>query len=462
MKYEGKFFIKISLVLGLGLVSYGAPPVPTAASTAGKKFDSTGLSSTDNNKKPEELKAFNPKRKKDVLTSPELSNEDPSRVEKQIQAIQLILKNEKDRNKKINLYLRLSYLHVSIAKKYGVKRVKSEKISSIESKHLGEAEKILSFLLKNLENNKKMLSTLYNIKGLVAYELDQSEKTVENFLKSIELNPKNSQAEVMALFIGEYYFEIEKYDEAIKYYQLFYSRMNNSQKALSDYKTAWSLLNQKEISKAEAQFIKIIKEQLDKGIAEDSFKDLAFILTQDKSESALISKINSFLTNPHLKGRLYYYCLLFYLQNSKGEPKDLLFKEVLSLQKDPLEVLKILSLKVSFEKKDIPSQNMVNAIFNLDKRVGSAKKEIKAAFFKNEAFQLEEDSEFNIRTHVDAYAGRLKAEENVSKIQLGELAIKLIGIHMNWFPQSKKRVLLYHLWIDTCVDLKNSPCLFNL
>ncbi len=457
MKYFEKFYPKISFLLVLGMLSYAEPPAPA------KKFDSTGLQAPDSVKKPEELKASNPKAKKETLTSTDLSNEDPSKLEKQIKAIQLILRNEKDRSKKINLYLRLSYLHVSIAKKYGVHRVKGEKISAPEAKHLDEAEKVLSFLLKNLENNKRMLSTLYNIKGLVSYELDQPEKTVDNFLKSIELNPKNSQAEVMAIFIGEYYFEIEKYDEAIKYYLMFYPRMNKTQKALSDYKVAWSYLNKREIDKAELQFTKIIKEQLDKGIAEDSFKDLAFILTQNKNESLLISKVNNFLTHPGLKSRLYYYCLLFYLQNSKGEPKDLLFKEVLTIQKDPLEVLKILSLKVSFEKKDIPSQSMVAAVFNLDHRIGTVKKEVKTVFFKNEAFQLEEDSEFNIRTHIDAYAGRLKTEDNVlSKPQLGELAIKLIGVHMNWFPSSKKRVLLFHLWIDTCVDLKNSPCLFNL
>lgn len=464
MMIAEKFLSKISIqiVAGslMGLIAYGQVPSKPAAPV--KRLDSAGLQNTDSLKKPDELKASNPKSKKETLTSPKLSNDDPSKLEMQIKATQLILRNEKDRNKKINLYLRLSYLHVSIAKKYGVKRVKGEKVSSVEGKHLDEAEKILSFLLKNVENNKRMLSTLYNIKGLVAYELDQPEKTVENFLKSIELNDKNNQAEVMAIFIGEYYFEIEKYDDAIKFYQMFYPRMNKTQKALSDYKVAWSLLNKKEIDKAEIQFIKIIKEQLDRGIAEDSFKDLAFILTQNKDEAVLINKVNSFLSHPGLKGRLYYYCLLFYLQNSKGEPKEMVFREVLAIQKDPLEILKIMSLKVSFEKKDIPSPSMVNAIFNLDKRLKLVKKEVKDAFFEKDAFQLEDDSEFNIRTHIDAYAGRLKTEDNMPKAQLGELAIKLISTHMNWFPMSKKRVLLYHLWIDTCVDLKNSPCLFNL
>lgn len=460
MKPVGKFVFKISALILIGSIALGQTAAKTSA--AGKKFDSTGLQNTNSLKKPEELRASNPKSKKEALTSTELSDEDPSKLERQIKAIQLILRNEKDRNKKINLYLRLSYLHVSIAKKYGVKRVKGEKISAVEAKHLDEAEKILSFLLKNIENNRRMLSTLYNIKGLVAYELDQPDKTVDNFLKSIELNNKNSQAEVMAIFIGEYYFEIEKYDDAIKFYKMFYPRMNKTQKALSDYKVAWSLLNKKEIDKAEAQFIKIIKEQLDRGIAEDSFKDLAFILTQNKDEVALINKVNGFLTDPSLKGRLYYYCLLFYLQNSKGEPKDMIFREVLNIQKDPLEILKIMSLKVSFEKKDIPSPTMVLAIFNLDKRLKSVKKETKEAFFEKDALQLEDDSEFNIRTHIDAYAGRLKTEDNMSKTQLGELAVKLISTHLTWFPMSKKRVLLHHLWVDTCVDLKNSQCLFNL
>lgn len=134
MTITGKFLSKISigLIAGslVGQVAYGQ----TAPKTAGKRLDSAGLQNTDSLKKPEELKASNPKSKKETLTSTELSNDDPSKLEKQIKAIQLILRNEKDRNKKINLYLRLSYLHVSIAKKYGVKRIKGEKVRNVKHK----------------------------------------------------------------------------------------------------------------------------------------------------------------------------------------------------------------------------------------------------------------------------------------------------------------------------------------
>ncbi len=427
------------------------------------KLDSSGLVRADlDNKKTLETRKAPPVNNKEKLKVDMLIEEDPSKLEKQVKALQLILKNEKDRNKKINLYLRLSYLHVSIAKKYGIKRVAGEKVNVQEKKHLDEAIKVISFLLKNIENNKKSLSTLYNIKGLVSFELDDLKETVASFIKSIELNPKNSQAEVMSIFIGEYYFDEEKYDDAIKYYQLFYSRMNKTQKALSDYKVAWSYLNKKESDKAEMQFIKVIVEDLDKGTTEDAYKDLAFILTQNNEELQLIKKVNSFTKSNVVKAHLYYYCLLFYLQNSKDKSRDDLFKEVLSIEKDLYKQLKILVLKVSFEKKDIPTKGMVVALDNVAKKLKMLDMESRSNFFKLDANQLEDDSEFNIRVHIDAYTGRLKAEESVSKVELGNGAVKHIQRHIEWFPMSKKKNILYNLWIDTCVDLKNSVCLFEL
>lgn len=446
-------FILVALLVPILVFAEDKKPAP--------KFDSSALKNNQDSK-INEIKSAAPTNKKDRLKTEMLIDEDPTKLEKQVKALQLILKNEKDRNKKINLYLRLSYLHVSIAKKYGLQRAVNGKTNTNEKKHLDEADKIIAFLLKNIQNNNKALSTLYNIKGLVSYELDRTDDTVSNFLKSIELNPQNSQAEVMTIFIGEYYFDQEKYPEAIKYYQLFYKRMNNSQKALCDYKVAWSLLNLKEIDKAEGQFVKIIKEGLDKGTTEDSYKDLAFILTQNKDEQAVISKVNSYTSVPELKAKIYYYCLLFYLQSTKDQPRENLFKEVMAIQKDAYEQLKLLALKVSFEKRDIPTRGMTAALNNFDQRIKSITPEIREKFFKADSLQLEEDSEFNIRSYIDAYTGKLRSEGNMPKSQLGELSVKHIKTHLEWFSQSKKKNILYHLWIDTCVDLKNSQCLFDL
>ncbi|MCB0369180.1 MAG: hypothetical protein KDD45_06910, partial [Bdellovibrionales bacterium] len=319
------------------------------------KFDSSGLKSKDSSEKKNKDIRNTPSTKKNPLKENMLIDDDPLKLERQVQALQLILKNESNRSKKINLYLRLSYLHVSLAKKYGLTRAVGQTVGQKEKKHLDEAKRIISFLLKNIKNNNKALSTLYNIQGLVSYELDNTAESVNNFLKSISLNPMNNQAVVMSIFIGEYYFDKEKYNDAIKYYKMFYKRMNNSQKALSDYKVAWCFLNLKEMDKAQSQLVKIISEGLDKGTTEDSYKDLAFILTQNKDENVVIAKVNSFLKDPKLKAKLYYYCLLFYLQASKDQPRDQLFKEVLLIQTDEYEQLKLLALKIKKKKKDIPT-----------------------------------------------------------------------------------------------------------
>ena len=101
MKYFVTFHTKIYFLLVVGILACAAPPViekkntgpslaPIPAVNKTKKLDSTGLHAADSIKKPEELKASNPKAKKEALTSSDLSNEDPSKLEKQIKATQRI------------------------------------------------------------------------------------------------------------------------------------------------------------------------------------------------------------------------------------------------------------------------------------------------------------------------------------------------------------------------------------
>lgn len=388
--------------------------------------------------------------------------EDPKKLETQIKALNLIIKTEKNRVKKIQLYLQKSYLHVSVAKMLGLNRVKKNELTAAEKFHLDEARKILTFLLKNIRNDKIALASIYNVMGLVEYETDNPEKTVEYFKKAIELDSKNPQAETMCIYIAEYFFDLDKYEEAIKYYYLLYSQMTPYQKALSDYKVAWAYINLKDYEKAEKNFVKIIKENFDKGVVEDSYKDLAFIITRDLDEAAVLQKSRLAFTDAALRAKFLYYCLLFYLQQSKNNPREILFTEILQIQSDPYERIKILALKVSFERKDYPTTEVYKALVAVNDFMKTIDVKIKQKYLTQDSHQLEEDSEVVIRQYVDAYTGKLKTQENLEKTVLAKSMIQLISIHLDWFPQTENFVVLYNLWIDSCVDLKNSECLFGL
>ncbi|MEK6773865.1 MAG: hypothetical protein AABY64_07985 [Bdellovibrionota bacterium] len=388
--------------------------------------------------------------------------EDPKKLETQIKALNLIIKTESDRKKKIDLYLRKSYLHVSVAKMFGLNREKVNNITTPEKFHLDEAEKILNFLMKNIRNDKDVMGSIYNITGLVEYEKDQPAKAVEYFKKSIELNSKSPQSETMAIFIAEYYFDTDKYEEAIKYYRLLYKQMNPYQKALSDYKVAWCNINLRKYDVAEQGFTQIIKENLDKGVVDDSYKDLAFIITREKDENIVLERARTAFPQPQLRSKFLYNCLLFYLQQSKNNPRDSIFREIFSIQDDPHERSRLLALKVSFEKKDYPTVAVYKALTELNQHLANAEPKVRQKFFMGDAFQLEEDSEIIIRLFVDGYTGKVRTKENLPKPYLGKSMISLIAMHLNWFPHTKKYLPLYNLWIDACADLKDSACLLGL
>ncbi len=388
--------------------------------------------------------------------------DDPKKLETQIKALNLIIKTEPDRKKKIDLYLRKSYLHVSVAKMFGLSRDKSSGLAGPEKFHLDEAEKILSFLIKNIKNDKDALGAIYNVMGLVEYEKDQTGKAVELFKKSIELNSKSAQSETMAIFIAEYYFEEDQYEEAIKFYRLLYKQMNPYQRALSDYKVAWCNINLRRYDLAEQGFVQIAKENLDKGIVEDSYKDFAFIVTREKDERLVLERARTAFPQPQLRVKFLYYCLLFYLQQSKDNPRDILFREAFAIQDDPYERSRLFALKVSFEKRDYPTMGVYKALSDLNQHLKSTDPKTRQKFLAGESMQLEEDSEIIIRLFVDAYTGKVRTKENLPKSYLGKSMVTLIANHLSWFPQTKKYLALYNLWIDACADLKDSACLLGL
>jgi len=400
------------------------------------KFDNSSLNRTGTDGKPLPTKTLKSDPKLNKLKIDLTLREDPKKLETQIKALNLIIKTESDRSKKVDLYLRKSYLHVSVAKMLGLNRQTKANISSAEKFHLDESKKILNFLMKNIRNDKSSLAAIYNVMGLVEYEMDQQEKTVEYFKKSIELNSKSAQAETMSIYIAEYYFDIEKYNDAIAFYRLLYKQMTPYQKALADYKIAWSHINLKDYEQAEQGFIRIVKENLDKGVVEDSYKDLAFIITREKDDNIVLERAKAAFPQPQLRAKFLYFCLLFYLQQSKNNPRESIFREVFSIQDDPYERSKVLALKVSFEKVDYPTIAVFRALTNMNQHLLKIDPKTREKYFATDSHQLEEDSEVIIRLFVDAYVGKLKTRENLPKDYLGKSMITLISTHLKWFPNT--------------------------
>lgn len=423
-------------------------------------FDSSTLVRA--NDESAKLSSSNENAKKKKLTIDLTSKEDPKKLDVQIKALNLIIKTERDRSKKVSLYLRKSYLHVSVAKMLGIKRNKDNVMSVTEKFHLDEARKILTFLLKSVNNDRKTLSTIYNILGLVEYESDNHAKTIENFIKSIDYDQKNAQSEVMTMYVAEYYFDNDDYERAIRFYNRLYSQMSPYQKALADYKTAWCYINLKDYARAEALFVKVIRNNYDKPIAEDSYKDLAFIITQKNDEQYSIDKSKELFSEKSIRAKFLYYNLLFFLQQSKNNPRELLFAETFAIQDDEYERIKVFVLKVAFEKKDYPNTSVYNAVLSVHKYMSTLKKEVLKKFLTSDSKQFEQDNEIIIRQFVDAYAGRLKVQEPLSKAELSKMLIELISIQLKWFPESQHFLVFYNLWVDTCVDTKNSKCLLDL
>src|SRR5690606_974932 len=115
------------------------------------------------------------------------------------------------------------------------------------------------------------------------------------------------------------------------------------------------------------------------------------------------------------RAKFYFYSLSYFLHKDKKKNRQALFLETLTVEKDPLQRARIMALKVSFERKEIPTVASFKAVVDLDNHLRRVEPAVKEKFFFQDGPVLEDNSEAIIKNFVDAYTGKLAMSEKLTK-----------------------------------------------
>lgn len=391
----------------------------------------------------------------------EVDESDLKKIQSQLVAVDLILKNEKNKEKKIELYLRKANLQFMAAHIMGLKRAKAKAISIEEKTYLESALHILDTLVPHVKSQNERMSVILYLRGSILYELDKSKEGRAAYIASLRLSKNGVHVPGTALIIAEQYFDDEDFKNAIQYYSWIYPKLNPYQKALASYKLAWSYLSLREYPKAEAYFLSIINVS-GKNFSDDSLRDLSFSVTQYKNEEQIVTFGRDSFKDESLRARFFTNVLKFYYQQDKKVPREQLFTEALQSQKEPQERLTLLFLRAQFDRREYPTQKWVDELQLFAKEYSSAPPKVQEKFLFADGSDLEENLDQGVKVFTDAYTGKLASKEKQSKPQLGKALNALIDVHLLIFPKSPKVAMLYDLWVDLCSDLSDKSCLAHI
>lgn len=387
--------------------------------------------------------------------------EDLEKYKGQLRATDIILKHEKDPTKKMELFFRRAFVHLMMAQMLGVNRTE-KKVSNEELEHLNSAEKILNFYEPNVKNKPQFYASVQYMRGLISYEYSRFPEMISFFQSSMELDPNDRRAPSLSLIVAEFFYERDQYKEAIRYYNMHFSRLSDYQKDLSDYKTAWCYIGLVDYAKATDKLLSVILKKEKSKFRQDALKDLAFILTENKPENEIIALGQGRIQDLETRAEFFLLSLESYYAQAKMDNVTQLFTEVLKIQKTSLERLKTRFYKMEFARKEYPTLSQWEALSLFKKELDSANKEQIDKFNFSYGAKLEENCEHIIKIYTDAYNGKKIGPEKFEKAQILSVLLGAIELHIELFPKSQKLGLMWALWIDLCKENSQFACLNNL
>lgn len=403
-------------------------------------------------------KGKNQKNKEEIQKP--LSKED---MLEQLMAIDLIDKSKPALAKKLDLELKKAFIHLTIARDLGKSRKSVADMTPEEKNHLEKAMEAINLIAKIGESRKDKLAAAYYLKGLVEFEYDQFVAMQNSLIESLKFDPTTPQAASISIMIAEQYFEDEMYDKAIEYYQMLSKIQTPVQRALANYKTSWSYLSQKKYEQSEFYLLKnFTSPEKVQNLVDESMRDLAFTMTMHRTDESIIELVNQKIPNRQQKAKILYLTLSFFHSQN---PKDLKYKlvdEVLKVQENKEERLKTIYYLVEGSRRAYASKDNIEAEkkFLAEYRRLNISQSDKA--FTDISKQLENESEFFIKIYLDTYTDKVKNVEGLSREQLAENLIFLIKYHNFMFPDATNKDVVVTLWMDLCVEQKNSPCLTEI
>jgi TolA-binding protein len=380
------------------------------------------------------------------------------KLETQITSLESLLKLEKGHAKLSKFRANLAVLYFQRAQ---VKRLESKDTTPEEKKDL---DNVISTTTKNITDkkaDKNYLDMSYYLRSLAYVEIDKRDKAAADLVKMISKFPDSKFAPGASLFVAEYEFEKEKYKEALKYYKLKLSSLPKDQQILARYKMAWCRVNLMDFDGARNDFLNIVNNDSQSEFADDSIKDLAFLVVMNATEKEIVEYGDQWFQKNIEAHKTYLNTALQNINHSKTITKtDLLLNKILTLEKDPNKRLQTWLYEVRNRRRNYASLRHAEIIERMFEDIGVSFNSQKLPA----EFGPEIEAELNsiIRSFVDTFNGGTKNIEKLTKDDMSRHLFKFFNYHYRTFPESKVKNALFELWLGFCEELNDSSCVQKL
>lgn len=389
--------------------------------------------------------------------------ENKPRTEKELNLIlsglNALLPVERSAAKKNEMLISKSITLLSLGKHYYLNdklpnaKQKKEKYLKLSMQAAGEASN--STLATQILKAKA-----FHVYGMAALYVDNEAKAVEYFEQSIKADPKSKLSPRLSVFIGEYYFDQEKYEAALPYYSQFFNSLTHEEMALALYKSAWCYFNLKQYENSEKSFIKIAGKKWAGDYGKDAIRDLAQVVTSYKIESEILQFGVAFFNNAQPETLIEFYtnCYMIMLRQSGNKELASIYNEIQRLEKRPEKRVLLAIKKLSVHQKGYAASQVFKDIIEIDSIIIGANLKPDMELFKFFASDLEVELLRSISSYVDTISKKVKTPENYTDIDIANKLQRLLWYHVAWFPNSPKINQTYMLALDNCLFLKDSEC----
>ncbi len=384
------------------------------------------------------------------------TNVNPEDLRRKIEAFGSLLKVENDPQKRSSIRLARASLYLNLARKIRAAK-RTTKLSAEELQALNSASLESSALIKFSKNNKD-LSFAYYIRAMSEVDLDKIKEAVSDFQMSIKYDSQNERTAIVAIYLGEYYFEQEDYSNALKYYSNYAKSMNPKQQDLVFYKAAWCYVGQKSWIQAQQYFGRIITKSGKSAFSKDSLRDLAFVYTQANSEKEIIDKGLDLAAHNQDPELLFLTSAFSTLQRETKKKGLEIFKVLLEKTQDPVKRVELrLTLMRSLKTDDL-SAVYLQAFIDLQKEI-IAQYKVWPKIQEKLGKELQIESEQALSVTIEAYSSKEKANKaSKSAVDVNATLKYLLKNYLAFYPQSTMNGKVVELLMDFCQNTNDEQC----
>lgn len=386
-------------------------------------------------------------------------SQDILKLKESLKGLNLVLNSQPNSPNRIELLLKKSFLHISIVREGGRKRTSATQLTADENKHLTIAKDILNKLLQpsaKLSDSRK--ASVYYLLGLAAYEYENYKLQQKYFIDALNLDPSSQQAGSLALMVAEQYFDDEDYSSALKYYNSYTGAMNDRQKDLALYKSAWCYISTQQNERAETELLKVVQSNRQSGFQKDSLRDLAFIAVRHRDELGVIRYGQQKIIHDEDRNEFYSLSLKYFFQMQTHQSLNRLIGIVLKTEKKIDVRLEILGHQVNEYRRDYLNPMTLSYYqgirLELEKNKTTLEAPELASFKKN----FQSDMEYFVYSISQVYQSNVQTDKSIPRDKVASLLQKNILFYDYFFPESKNKILVYQILADLCVDSKSYTC----